>query len=88
MKTFWIFDWRLWIGPTTAAILVLSFLAAPLAAVAQQPAKIPRVGVLRPGSSPDPYVDAFRQGLRDLGYVEGQTSATPSSRRRAGPAQS
>src|SRR5262244_3452888 len=40
---------------------------------AQQPAKIPRIGVLSggfPGSSPD--IDAFRQGLRDLGYVEGK----------------
>jgi len=75
MKTFWICDLRLWIGPTTAAILVLSLLAAPLAASAQQPAKIPRVGLLRPGVPPDPYVDVFRQGLRDLGYVEGQTIA-------------
>jgi putative ABC transport system substrate-binding protein len=50
-------------------------LAAPPAAVAQQPAKVPRVGLLRPGAPPDPYVDAFRQGLRDVGYVEGQTIA-------------
>jgi len=42
---------------------------------AQQPAKIPPVGLLRPGAPPDPYVEAFRQGLRDLGYVEGQTIA-------------
>jgi putative ABC transport system substrate-binding protein len=58
-------------------LMMLSFgiLAAPPAAVGQQPAKIPRVGLLRPGSPPDPYVDAFRQGLRDLGYVEGQTIA-------------
>src|SRR5262249_56855279 len=42
---------------------------------AQQVTKLPRVGLLRPGSPPDPYVDAFRQGLRDLGYVEGQTIA-------------
>jgi putative ABC transport system substrate-binding protein len=44
-------------------------LAAPFAAGAQ-PAKTPRVGLLRPGSPPDPYVDAFRRGLQDLGYVE------------------
>ena len=56
----------------TAALIIL---AAPAAADAQQPGKIPRVGLLRPGSPPDPYVDAFRQGLRDLGYVEGQTIA-------------
>ncbi len=56
-------------------VLACGLLAAPPAAKAQQPAKIPRVGLLRPGSTPDPYVDAFRQGLRDLGYIEGQTIA-------------
>jgi len=46
-------------------------LAAPLAAAAQQPQKIPRIGML--ASSPtDPFVEAFRQGLRELGYVEGR----------------
>jgi putative ABC transport system substrate-binding protein len=53
--------------------LALGLLWAPLAAHAQQPGKLPRIGLLRPGSPPDPYVDAFRQGLRDLGYVEQQT---------------
>jgi putative ABC transport system substrate-binding protein len=53
--------------------LALGLLWAPLAAHAQQPGKPPRIGLLRPGSPPDPYVDAFRQGLRDLGYVEQQT---------------
>ena len=53
----------------------LGLLVAPLAAGAQPAAKIPRVGLLRPGSPPDPYVDAFRQGLRDLGYVEQRTVA-------------
>src|SRR5262245_38470799 len=36
---------------------------------------MPRVGLLRPGSPPDFYVDAFRRGLHDLGYVERQTIA-------------
>jgi len=45
---------------------------------AQQPKKIPRIGYLSiASSSSDPVgalrVDAFRQGLRDLGYVEGKT---------------
>ena len=40
---------------------------------AQQPRKLPRIGFLFYGSpGPSPEVDAFRQGLRDLGYVEGQ----------------
>jgi putative ABC transport system substrate-binding protein len=57
-------------------ILAFGVLVAPRATAAQQPAKLPRIGVLSPASSPpapDPTLDAFRQGLRDLGYVEGQT---------------
>ena len=40
---------------------------------AQQPAKIPRIGYVSGtgnASNPGPNVEAFRQGLRDLGYVE------------------
>jgi putative tryptophan/tyrosine transport system substrate-binding protein len=58
-----------------AVVFVLGLTLAPLAGDAQQAAKIPRVGLLRPGSPPDPYVDAFRQGLRELGYVEDQSIA-------------
>ena len=50
-------------------------LAAPLAGETQQPGKIPRIGLLRPGSPPDPFVGAFRQGLSELGYVESQSVA-------------
>jgi putative ABC transport system substrate-binding protein len=41
---------------------------------AQQPAKVPRIGFLAPGSpsSDSPRIDPFRQGLRELGYTEGQ----------------
>jgi putative tryptophan/tyrosine transport system substrate-binding protein len=41
-----------------------------LPAQAQQPAKIPRIGYLTPSISS--YTEAFRQGLRDVGYVEGK----------------
>ena len=44
-------------------------------AEAQQQAKIPRIGYLSgtgSTSNPGPYIDALRQGLRDLGYVEGK----------------
>jgi putative ABC transport system substrate-binding protein len=46
--------------------------AMPLAAIAQQPAKIPRVGFLSGGTQKANarQLDAFRQGLRELGYVE------------------
>jgi putative ABC transport system substrate-binding protein len=51
-------------------------LAAPLAAEGQQPAKVPRIGWLLTGSLEAPetkaLLDAFRQGARELGYVEGQ----------------
>ena len=56
--------------------LTLSLLTAPLAAHAQSAGKLPRIGVLAPGPPPgEPGRGAqrFRQALRDLGYVEGQT---------------
>jgi putative ABC transport system substrate-binding protein len=43
-------------------------------AEAQQPKKVPRLGFLSP-TSDDSRVEAFRQGLRELGYVEGQNIA-------------
>src|SRR2546430_2716119 len=53
----------------------LSLLVVPLLAVAQPVGKVRRIGMLIPGSSSDfaPRIEAFRQGLRDLGYVEGRT---------------
>ena len=56
-------------------ILVASATACPPAADAQQQAgKVPRIGFLRVTSPSDrpPLFDAFRQGLRELGWVEGQ----------------
>ena len=51
-------------------------LAAPLPAEAQQAGRMPTVGVLRTGAGlRGPTADMARQGLRDLGYVEGQTIA-------------
>jgi putative ABC transport system substrate-binding protein len=55
--------------------LILSLLAAPLVIVAQPAGKVHRIGWLSPGlprPDRDPPVDAFRQGLRALGYVESQ----------------
>src|SRR5438093_482377 len=54
--------------------LTLTIFTAPLPAEAQQPTKVHRIGRLSPGSptEPNPNLEAFRQGLRDLGYVEGQ----------------
>src|ERR1700682_2151683 len=53
-----------------------ALLAAPLAAEGQQTRKVPLVGVLG-GQSPEtsPPILALREGLRELGYVEGQNIA-------------
>ena len=52
-----------------AILLALSF-----AVEAQESKKIPRIGVLVAGHPPTrPSLEGFRQGLRDLGYVEGKT---------------
>jgi putative ABC transport system substrate-binding protein len=56
---------------TVLALLALG--AAPLAAEAQQAAKVARIGYLSSNLAASPHLhDAFRQGLRDLGYVEGR----------------
>jgi putative tryptophan/tyrosine transport system substrate-binding protein len=49
-------------------------LAAPLGAETQQAAKVKRIGYLDQGSAAPgwSYVDGLRQGLRDLGWVEGR----------------
>jgi putative tryptophan/tyrosine transport system substrate-binding protein len=49
-------------------------LAAPLTSFTQ-PAKIPRIGYLQPivpQNNSSPFLEAFRRGLRELGYVEGK----------------
>jgi putative ABC transport system substrate-binding protein len=53
--------------------LILSLLVAPLAAEAQPRVTVPRIGYI--GDTPGPYAEAFRQGLRERGYIEGETIA-------------
>jgi putative tryptophan/tyrosine transport system substrate-binding protein len=56
-------------------ILALTLLLAPLAAEAQPATQVYRIGRLGSGNppvEPNPSMEAFRQGLRELGYVEGQ----------------
>jgi putative ABC transport system substrate-binding protein len=61
---------------TVGVIVTLSILAMPWAADAQPTAKVHRIGRLSPSLSETGVslatLEAFRQGLRDLGYVEGQ----------------
>jgi putative tryptophan/tyrosine transport system substrate-binding protein len=53
----------------------LGLLLAPLTSQAQHTAQVPRLGLLMPGSASTSAsrLEAFRHGLRDLGYVEGRT---------------
>ena len=62
---------RKWLG---IVVLVIAFAMCGAAATAQQPTKVPRIGFLGATSSSavSARLDAFRQGLRELGYVEGK----------------
>jgi ABC-type uncharacterized transport system substrate-binding protein len=58
-------------------LVAMMLLAVAVIADAQQPKKVPRVGVLGQSSAHVLWtqLEAFRQGLRELGYVEGKTIA-------------
>ena len=59
---------------TFTSTVTLGLLSVPLASQAQQARNIPRIGWLNVGEFGDgvPFLEAFQQGLRELGYVEGQ----------------
>jgi putative ABC transport system substrate-binding protein len=67
-----VISWRIVLG-----VLALALLAPPLAAEGQPAGKVRRLGYLSAGSPPgNPrLIEAFRQGLRDLGWAEGQNVA-------------
>jgi putative tryptophan/tyrosine transport system substrate-binding protein len=64
-------QFRNWATAICVVALALSIVAAPFAAEAQQATRVYRIGFVSP-TSPGPTSLAFRQGLRELGYVEGQ----------------
>ena len=56
-------------------LFVVVLFAVAIIAEAQQPAKMPRIGYVSGSGDPKTpgyQVEAFRQGLRDLGYIEGK----------------
>src|SRR5215468_6999880 len=60
---------------TLSILVTVVMLAGTVLADAQQPTKIPRIGFVSGSGdlkTPGPLVEAFRQGLRDLGYIEGK----------------
>jgi putative tryptophan/tyrosine transport system substrate-binding protein len=66
----------MWYSAVGAIVtLILSLLAVPHATDAQQREKVPRIGFLGDGSASTraaQTLEPFREGLRELGYVEGQ----------------
>jgi putative ABC transport system substrate-binding protein len=77
-----VLSWAISMGSmTTARRLVMAglsvaLLVAPIRGAAQQAGKVARIGVVIPTApppAPQPWLDAFRQALRELGYVEGST---------------
>jgi putative ABC transport system substrate-binding protein len=62
-------DSAFWLRLCRAGLYALSHSAS-----AQQPKKVPRIGYLSPGTSSNvaARTEAFRQGLHDLGYVDGK----------------
>ena len=68
-----------------AVIIPVAFTGAP--AGAQYPAQIPRIGILGLAYPSSPFLASFRQGLRELGYVEGQNIILEPRSWRAGDGQ-
>jgi putative ABC transport system substrate-binding protein len=58
-------------------LCILGLLAPPFVATAQPRRNVPKLGILFTGraTEPRPSLEAFRRGLRELGYVEGQSIA-------------
>ena len=57
---------------TTVVILCAMLLALGVPARAQQPKKVPRIGWLGAARTSSSRIEAFRQGLHELGYAEGK----------------
>jgi putative ABC transport system substrate-binding protein len=55
-----------------AVVLAVSLILAPFAVKAQQTGKVRRIGVLMHDGAPPGLLEAFREGLRELDYVEGK----------------
>jgi putative ABC transport system substrate-binding protein len=55
-----------------AVVLCTAFtFILPISVVAQE--RVARIGLLRTNAPPDPFVEAFRDGMRALGYEDGRT---------------
>jgi len=57
-----------------ALVSSIFFFSSAISAHAQKQTTIPRIGILRGGALPDPFLDVFIHGLRDLGYIDGKNA--------------
>jgi ABC-type uncharacterized transport system substrate-binding protein len=55
----------------SSILFVVVLLAVAVMVEAQQPTKIPRIGMFYPDAKPGVCPNGFRQGMRELGYVDG-----------------
>ena len=78
MILFWIFDSRFWIVGNIALAMGAMLYVLCASADAQEPKKAPRVGLLTSGRGFGSAGDAFRQSLRELGWVDSQNIAIES----------
>jgi ABC-type uncharacterized transport system substrate-binding protein len=58
---------------TSRLLILATLLFASVYPAHAQKATTPRIGVLYLGAAPNANVDAFIQGLRELGYIEGKS---------------
>src|SRR5215510_12359616 len=68
-------DPTMWLSAVGIIVTLALGLLTPRTAATQTPAKIPHIGIIADWPADSPYYGEFRQGLRDLGYLEGQTIA-------------
>src|SRR6476619_5086102 len=59
----------------TGLVLLAGCGPAPFGAAEPSAPKVPRIGVLAPNAMDSPAIEGLRQGLRELGYFEGQNIA-------------
>jgi putative ABC transport system substrate-binding protein len=65
------------VHPIVRLTILLALFVAPIAAEVQPPSRVPRIGFLMPSLTPERArnLEAFRHGLRELGWIEGQNVA-------------
>ncbi|HEY7559960.1 MAG TPA: hypothetical protein VIH18_34710 [Candidatus Binatia bacterium] len=62
-------------NPKSAILLCALLFAIGAPAEAQQAGRVYRIGILQSASSEATFIEGFRRGLRELGYIEGKNLA-------------